>query len=393
MTENKEQLSCIDRFLADNEELEELSARLSEFNVFRALKIEQVEIRHSNVLAWLLDPDGSHSLSDIVLRRLLSNILLLSEQSIPGISAAKVELMNFSDIEVLREWKNIDILLIDREHRIVLFFENKIHSSETKGQLGRYKRIVNEEFPDYKIIPVFLTLAGEQSIDQEATGYINYSHEQLFSLLQKLFEQRKAQLSEAVQVFLKHYLDTLRKLTMQDKELIELCKRIYRKHQTAIDTIIEYGKASVFQQAAEDLLKKEGDFEIYYSSSPWVWFIPCSWVDLVPENGVAWTHLKRPISICCRFSEWQNSFCSHFEVSKMSDPDLRLRLVHALKDAGFRLTSKAFNREATYSVFFSTKVTIRDKSDYDQVYESLKKLLNKTTKEFTKAEKVFREIF
>jgi hypothetical protein len=57
--------AAIDKFLADNPELEDLSAILSTFNVFRALKIEQVEIRHSNVLAWLLDPEETHGLSDI----------------------------------------------------------------------------------------------------------------------------------------------------------------------------------------------------------------------------------------------------------------------------------------------------------------------------------------
>ena len=64
--DEKVAMENLDRFLADNTELEELSAKLSEFNVFRALKIEHLEIRHSNVLAWLLDPGESHGLSDIV---------------------------------------------------------------------------------------------------------------------------------------------------------------------------------------------------------------------------------------------------------------------------------------------------------------------------------------
>ena len=152
--DEKAAMENLDRFLADNAELEELSARLSEFNVFRALKIEQVEIRHSNVLAWLLDPDESHGFSEIVLKRLLSNILLLSEKTIHGISAAQVELMSFPDIEVSREWRNIDIVVIDRTNKLVLFFENKIYSSESEGQLVKYLELVKKEFPDFTIIPV-----------------------------------------------------------------------------------------------------------------------------------------------------------------------------------------------------------------------------------------------
>ena len=143
----------LDRFLADNTELEELSARLSQFNVFSALKIEQAEIRHSNVLAWILNPRESHGLSEIVLRRILSNILLLSDKTIPGISAAQVELMNFSDIEVSREWRNIDIIVIDRTNKVVLFIENKIYSGESEGQLTKYLQLVKKEFPDFTIIP------------------------------------------------------------------------------------------------------------------------------------------------------------------------------------------------------------------------------------------------
>lgn len=135
MKDKDQNIASIDRFLADNPEFESLSARLSQFNVFRALNIEKVEIRHSNVLAWLLDPDESHGFSNIVLRRLLSNILLMSDKTIKALSAAKVELLDFSDIEVLREWKNIDILIIDRFNKIILFFENKIYSGESTGQL------------------------------------------------------------------------------------------------------------------------------------------------------------------------------------------------------------------------------------------------------------------
>ena len=45
--------AALDRFLADNPELEQLSARLATVNILRALKIERAEIRHSNVLGWL----------------------------------------------------------------------------------------------------------------------------------------------------------------------------------------------------------------------------------------------------------------------------------------------------------------------------------------------------
>lgn len=387
------QMQCIDRFLADNPQLEQLSANLSTFNVFRALKIEHAEIRHSNVLAWLLDPEESHGLSDVVLRRVLSNILLLSDKNIARISAAKAELLDFSDIEVLREWRNIDILVVDRANKIVLLFENKIYSSESKDQLSKYLQMVQQEFPTFVVVPVFLTLSGYASSDAAAQDYIAYSHIQLYSLLNTIFTQRRSQLSEPVAVFLQHYLDTLRRLTMQDDDLVELCKTIYRKHREAIDLIVQYGMTSAFKMASEDTLGGAGGHEVLSSSPSSVWFLPDTWSPLLPENGVAWSHLKRPVSVCCWIDIYEETLYSHFEVCKMDDKALRLKCVTALKATGFSLTSKAFNEDATYSRFYGSKQKVNDPTDYDQMRSAIEKLLKKATAEFPKAEHVFREVF
>ena len=255
---NSSQKLALDRFLADNPELEELSARLSTFNAFRALKIEKAEIRHSNVLAWLLDTNESHGLGDMALRRVLSNILLESDTDVPGVSAAQVELMDFADVEVKREWRHIDLLIVDRRNEVIVLIENKILSGESKGQLRRYQEAIVEEFPSYKIVPVFLTLTGQDASDDAPDEYIPYSYSQLLAVLQGLLEQRKSQLAEPVEMFLTQYIDTLRRLTMEDEELVLLCKTIYQRHQEAIDLITEYGAASKTQEVMEAVLREEG---------------------------------------------------------------------------------------------------------------------------------------
>ena len=40
-----------------------------EFNAFDVLRYSDYEIRHSNVLAWLLTPGGTHGVGDAFLRR------------------------------------------------------------------------------------------------------------------------------------------------------------------------------------------------------------------------------------------------------------------------------------------------------------------------------------
>lgn len=65
-----------------------------------------------------------------------------------SLSPAQIELMSFNDIEVLREWPNIDVLAHSKTGGWCLLIENKIHSGEGKGQLVRYLDRVNRDFPD-----------------------------------------------------------------------------------------------------------------------------------------------------------------------------------------------------------------------------------------------------
>lgn len=148
-------------FLVGNSELEELSARLNEFNILRVLRIEQAEIRHSNVLGWLLDPRESHGLGDTFVRRFISTLLLDNGQADFGLSPAVVELVDLIDVEVRREWRNIDLLVHSRANRFVILIENKIRGRESQGQLLGYMDAVRQSFPDVEtIIPVLLTLEG-----------------------------------------------------------------------------------------------------------------------------------------------------------------------------------------------------------------------------------------
>ena len=73
---------------------------------------------------------------------------------------------------------------------------------------------------------------------------MSLSHEQVLELLEQMIGQHRSRVPEDAGLFLEHYVDTLRRLTMQDSELVDLCKTIYRKHRSAINLIVEYGAAS-----------------------------------------------------------------------------------------------------------------------------------------------------
>ena len=386
---------AIDTFLANNPELEELSARLARFNVFSALGIEKAEIKHSNTLGWLLDPRESHGLDEVVLRRFLSSVLLNNTDAKipPGVSARSVELMDFNDVEVRREWMHIDLLVLNHtpapDHKLALVVENKIRAGGGPEQLHRYEKAVYSQFKDYKIIPVLLTLEEAQGQEHEDEDLLRYGYGQLLGVLQAIYDQRKSQMPPPAEAFLKQYLDTIGRLTMPDKEMARICKEIYRKHREAVDLIVKYGKASKFQDAAEAALTKVGH-ELLYSNTRRAVFMPRSWQESVPENCTVWPNHSKRFSVCC----WLAASAKHkiirlvFEVGKMDDPKLRLACVNALRDAGFTVRVST-----VYSRFLSCKAEIQDLDDEAEVREAIRELLERAKEPMAKAQAVFRQVF
>ena len=106
----------------------QLEKLLNKFNVFDVLKSAKTEIRHSNVLAWLLDPNESHNIGDKALKLFL--------ESIPS-DVDLTSLINGSSkisVEVLREWEDIDISILIKSgsKRFLIIIENKTKTNLKK---------------------------------------------------------------------------------------------------------------------------------------------------------------------------------------------------------------------------------------------------------------------
>ena len=64
----RENEKALQDFLLNIDCLDELIPWTGKFNIFDVLKISRTEIRHSNVLAWLLDANENHGLGDMFIR-------------------------------------------------------------------------------------------------------------------------------------------------------------------------------------------------------------------------------------------------------------------------------------------------------------------------------------
>jgi hypothetical protein len=75
-------IGVLEQFIVDNEELQQLEATIGRFNIFDALRVDRAEIRHSNFLAWLLDPAESHGQGSLFLTEILKDLFRQSPPSL-----------------------------------------------------------------------------------------------------------------------------------------------------------------------------------------------------------------------------------------------------------------------------------------------------------------------
>ncbi|MHB8192609.1 MAG: PDDEXK-like family protein [Bellilinea sp.] len=268
-------LGLLQDFLINNPELDQLEALTERFNIFEVLGAVRVELRHSDFLAYLLNPNQNHGLGSTFLRRLLQQILLEASTS-QSIRPIDLELWDLDDVEVRREWQRIDIFLLDETNRFAVVIENKIKSGEGQDQLKRYLTDVTNQYQGYRILAIYLTPDG---IVPSLQTYIPVSYQTLCMILEKILESRKSTLGLEVYTLIQHYTQMLRRYIVSDTELSELCRTIYRKHQRALDLIFEYRPdlQGEIRDYLVEILSSTPDIVILRNGKTEVDFIPTSW--------------------------------------------------------------------------------------------------------------------
>ena len=141
--------------------------------------------------------------------------------------------------------------------------------------------------------------------------------------------------------------------------------------------------------AVTQLIVESGQFELLHTKSN-VWFMPRSWASILPDNGTAWRHLSRQVSIACWFEFWEGKLLFHMEASRMSDPNLSLLCMEKLQQAGFTPKNTVIKK---YCRFFLLSRPLVDKDNAEAVRVLASTMLKDAEPWFPKAEKVFREVF
>ncbi|HRH41027.1 MAG TPA: PD-(D/E)XK nuclease family protein [Pyrinomonadaceae bacterium] len=369
--------TALEAFVLDNPELDKLESLLGQFNVFEALGAVRHELRHSDFLAFLLDPLQNHGLGDEFARLLLQNVLMSARDREFPVSLIDLSIWSLEEIEVYREWQNIDILLIDNVHKFAVIIENKIGSSEHSNQLQRYHQTVTQHFPQLDIIGIFLTPDGDIPSDD---SYIATDYSTVCKVIEKLTEKRASTLGNDVKTLMTHYTQMLRRHIMSESEIADLCRRIYKKHKNALDLIFEHrpDQQAFMRDLLEELINNEPLLEIDTISKTLIRFTAREW-DVPPlSKGQGWTKSGRILLFEIYIK--QNELATILWIGPGPIETRQALLDMARNDIGiFRTQSKTL-RQKYNSIY--RKNFLRPKDFEEEQEENLEEKIKKIWNEF-----------
>jgi hypothetical protein len=362
------------KFIANNYALENLEAKLSVFNPLKVLKVDKYEIRHSNIISWLLTPNENHNLGNSFLKKFLAEVIINNDHLETSFTVFNAQEMSYHDIEIKRERNDIDIFIVSRSNKLCIIIENKIYAKESKGQLKKYHNVVRKEYGDYEIIPVFLTLENALPSDNRY-GVISYA--QILHMLKFITSIQKENISIKVYDFINYYLKTLEILTMEDKEIKQLCKKIYKDHKEALDLIWEYAEETAFEESAQEFIQSIGAQKIHIDGRS-AWFMPKELeINLEKVGEESWCQ-NYPFAFW--FTAQEETLGIILEVRPFGSSSLRQSFLGHLKKHGFTIHERSFKPGAKYTRIFTKYPKFEDWDNKESIIQKMDELYTKSAK-------------
>jgi len=252
-------------------ELEFIKRSLSTFNIFNILRVEHKEIRHSNFLGWLFDPNESHQLGDVFLKDLFK--LIRSTKAVKAEVFVSLLLQDLSATQVYRESiHDIDILIVNDQLGFVICIENKIYSGFAPHQLKKYHDYVEN---NYESLPnrIYLTLTpfennSHQNLEK-GKEYYNITYQQVIDNFKSKSEIIEAAIP-TVKESIKQYIAMTEKSILKNSDEVKLAQKIFKKYRNEIEFIIKHKPNFSGSKAEIENLINDGDlgnFEIIHSES------------------------------------------------------------------------------------------------------------------------------
>ena len=226
------------------------------FNLFDVLRNADYEIRHSNVLAWLLDPDQNHGIRDKFLREFVRH---LNEQAdkkeIPNIRMPSS--LGVDDVSVERETLHVDIIILFRRAQLLLAVENKTveRASDHYGQVREYETKLREEYENHDIHSILLTASPEGDTRERKVLHVSWID--IHRIVKSLRDNNDFGGNGDARSFIRQYLDVIGRI-VQPGTSGDYLKKLLEEHKPVLVRLHE-------EQKTGDSTSLKGEIEQRWS--------------------------------------------------------------------------------------------------------------------------------
>ena len=223
-----------------------------EFNTFDVLRYADYEIRHSNVLAWLLRPADTHGIGAVFLKWFVDHVNgRFATGDVERVPQPSLEAPN---VAVWRERGYVDITVHFKKEKCLIAIENKVGpaSSEHADQIRGYAEKLRGKHEGHTVKSALLTTSPAGSVD--FTDIAHVSWESVHNTIRSLFDDRKFH-SGGVGAFVRQYLDLVERWfrptgVKGSKKLLDDHHSVLQKMRKTLD---EDGDNGVLGQIPADL--------------------------------------------------------------------------------------------------------------------------------------------
>lgn len=354
----KEQEKSIEKQIKEllsDQEFEMLNLSLKEPNIFHILEDTKKELKHSNFLSYLLNPNENHGLYEIFLQGFIREVF--SDTVELGIKNSVLDIvdLSYNEVQVLREWKNIDILIVMKSD--VFCIENKINITDHNEQLEKYRKIIDSTYPNKRKHYVYLTPFGEPPTQKDEYKYYHcLSYQIVVDLLHSIVSVYKSKLNTSILLYLNDYITTLKRDILMSDELNEKAAKLYAKYADAIEFIYS-AKPDVSETLYPFFVKaiEQAGFVICSKNKGYVRFTTHELDVLLPRTGKGWPNKE---SFAFEFDYfWNSKNCVFRAVISPCDEETKNKIHNLVKDKHyykkpsgekwvvFNIESDSFNAE------------------------------------------------
>ena len=254
--------------------------------------------------------------------------------------------------------------------------ENKIYSTEGRGQLKKYRDFAEKEFSDYKYrIYIYLSLEEQSLNSDDGDYYVHITYNHIVKLLNKLLATQQISLSEQTRFVLQQYLQTLKSMLNKNEEIETLTKELYKKYKAAFDLVFKYCATSELEELSgflHELIKTESNIISCQSSKNYVRFKPKFIYDniaLLKEKGLFPKDENIDDNWIYLFEFNIRNNCINFDLKiGDGDSDTRLKLLDIYKKSPlfFNKVNKKFSLK--WHLSFQKEILRRD--EFEKFIES-----------------------